>query len=97
MTVQEFLRKHPTAYGNSVRPHIHCMDGYVLSVQASSGNYCYPRRDNVRRYDAVEVMLITGSFVRGWGPKNGGVYGFVPIVKVEQLVKRHGGIVNGKD
>ena len=96
MTVMEYLRKHPTVYGNSVRPHIHCKDGYVLSVQASDGHYCLPRKNNAEEYDAVEVMLVTGHFVKGWGRMNGSVYGFVPIDKVEKLVSQHGGIVDNE-
>lgn len=94
MTVREFLQKHPVSALRWVRPHAMCADGFLLSIQASEYHYCSPRQDNAPEYQAVEIMVLSGTKPRSLRPYSAGgdVYGYVPMAVAERLVKRHGGI-----
>lgn len=94
MTVNEFLAKHPTTKVNGVRDCVVCNDGLVLSVQASTGHYCTPKENNAAYYTHVEFQPQTKcrmpwtlrKYYKSW------VYAFVPVEKVDALIRKHGGI-----
>ena len=79
-----------------------CADGFEMSVQASDGHYCIPRKDNAERYAAVEVgfpsivesMLM--PFCEDPSKPTETVYGYVPVEKVSLIIAKHGGIVSGE-
>ena len=55
MTVKDFLKKSFETQGNyPFRPLIYCVDGFTMSVQASSTHYCSPRT-YTDEYSSVEV------------------------------------------
>lgn len=83
-----------------------CADGFSVSVQASSFNYCSPR-NNVGPWESVEC-----GFPNAKDPaleeyaedpeapiENGQVqtvYGWVPSKVVEKIIASHGGLVEGE-
>lgn len=95
MNTQEFLHEYPTTDTNKVRPHIFCKDGLELNVQASSGHYCAPREDNAGEYTHVEVLcpLLTVRSLCKYSSR-GDVCAMVPVEAVDNVIKRHGGVVH---
>ena len=99
-----FFEKHKKfkVYGGwkvrETNPHIHCKDGFHLSVQARSTSYCAPRDDH-GPWLLVEVGFpsATPEFIMDHceDPENptGTVYAYVPIGLVEKLIDYHGGMV----
>lgn len=76
-----------------IRPRIVCKDGYELSVQASSGHYCTPRKDNASYYTRVEVGFPSEyDDLLGESVDDSEVYAFVPIENVAVLINKHGGM-----
>ena len=80
----------------TIRPRVKCEDGYSLSIQA--GPACYSMPDEyAEEYSAVEVGLpleedpLLEPFATQGYPD---VYAFVPIDICEQLIEKHGGIVD---
>lgn len=75
---------------------IECADGFSLSVQATHGAYCQPRR-NLGPWYEVEVgfpsakpELIMQYAEQSEFPTDT-VYAYVPIELVEELIALHGG------
>ena len=88
----------------SVRRHITCADGTTFSIQASDFHYCEPRKifriddKDFKGYKSVEIMCkdesdedILAEYNSGMG-----VYEYVPADKVIELLKRHGGAIQGE-
>lgn len=79
-----------------VRPIV-CADGLELSVQASSGHYCTPRKD-LGPWTMVEVGFPTQrveelmQYAEDPTKPTETVYGWVPVEVVEQIVIAHGGL-----
>lgn len=79
-------------------PQIKCADGFVMSVQASSGHYCVPR-NSIGPWAQVEVGYPSKRVVDFMPYMDGGkgtkptetVYGYVPIELVVKAIARHGG------
>lgn len=78
-------------------PHIACVDGFSLSVQANYGAYCEPRQ-NIGPWTTVEVGFpserpdaIMGYCENPDDPTET-VYGYVPVEMVDALIDSHGGI-----
>lgn len=101
-------------WGNSVKPRhcngntgfralpaIVCKDGFKLSVQASSGHYCYPQKLclDFSQYSEFEVMFLSDLsnsdanilYSHDYGD-NQDIYEFVPRDLVESIIESHGGI-----
>ena len=82
-----------------VRPRVHCVDGFSISIQASKSHYCDPRDDlEGGEYRMVELgfpsepdELIT-PYAESEHDLTGTVYGFVPTYIVNELLYKHGGI-----
>jgi hypothetical protein len=76
---------------------ITCADGFSLSVQATHGAYCSPRR-NVGPWYEVEVGFPSAEpeFIMEHADDKDKptdtVYGYVPIEKVQALIDLHGGM-----
>jgi len=84
-------------YAFPLAKRIACKDGFSLSVQATHGAYCSPRR-NVAQWYEVEVgypsdkpELIMDYAEQPENPTET-VYGYVPIELVEELIELHGGM-----
>ena len=81
---------------------IECADGFSMSVQASSFNYCEPRINNAKAYTAVEVGFpnsyesILAPFAEDIEDYTGTVYGFVPSQLIVDVCAKHGGVVAGE-
>ena len=79
-----------------------CADGFSMSVQASSFNYCAPRIDNAHAYESVEIGFPSGyeSLIARYAENKedytGTVYGFVPAEVVTLVCIKHGGVIAGE-
>lgn len=96
MTVKEWLREtfKREPVGCLIRPHAKCKDGFHISIQAGAYHYCAPRRD----LKDCEYTLLELGCPSEWEEliekhRVGTIYPYVPIEVVEQVVKKHGGIV----
>lgn len=76
-----------------------CLDGFSVSIQASYGHYCTPRKTlrdgNYSAWELgypseVEPVLLPYAE----DPKNpiDTVYGYVPTAVVDEVLKKHGGL-----
>lgn len=82
------------------RTSIQCNDGFSISIQASACHYCRPRRTFEGPYTEVELgypscseeLLIPYMEDDCCEPENT-VYPYVPVVVVDRVIKKHGGIV----
>ena len=105
--INEYLnrtRKVVTMYGGikyeQIRPHVLCKDGFTISVQASKYHYCTPRIDGAVKYETVELGFpnIEDPLIIDYAEERGRptdtVYGYVPVHIVNELVEKHGGIIN---
>ena len=81
---------------NRVNRHfeiLRCYNGTVLSVQGSDFNYSTPKRvlANLTSYSALEIMIVKVVTITNLeslkGIDSDGVYGWVPIDKVLELVR----------
>ena len=108
-TIKEYLSNKNNIESESssfiIRKHVLCNDGFILSVQASRGHYCIPRKnlDN-GEYTHVEIGISdignkSEGFVSylddftNYGYQYGSdVIGVVPIERVDEVIKLHGGI-----
>lgn len=102
MTVREWLKKTykiEFEHFQVTRPRVHCKDGYSISIQAGSGIYCTPRR-NLKDglYQTVELGFPSqeDELINEYAECSDyteTVYGYVPIDIVDQLLEKHGGII----
>ena len=87
-------------YYQELRPRAICKDGFSVSIQASHHMYCSPRADGNIAYESVELGFPSAEdkIINGYAEEPGNytetVYGYVPVGVVDQLLKKHGGIVN---
>ena len=77
---------------------INCVDGFSMSVQASSFHYCTPRENYTEFWSEVEVGFpseVEGKLVQ-WAENlddlTGTVYGYVPVKIVVDVINSHGGV-----
>ena len=81
---------------------IECTDGFSMSVQASSFNYCNPRVDNAEAYKEVEVGFpshpepLLDSYAEDYTRPTETVYPYVPAQLIADVIAKHGGIVSGE-
>tara|TARA_R110002074_G_scaffold87654_1_gene193557 strand:+ start:220 stop:507 length:288 start_codon:yes stop_codon:yes gene_type:complete len=79
-----------------------CADGFSISIQASSFNYCSPREDDAVAYKSVELGFPNKpdpfilAYAEEQGNWTGSVYGYVPAHVVRKMIAGHGGIVSGQ-
>lgn len=101
MHINEFLQKYRKVndYGmNMIRPRVKCADGFTVSVQAGYGLYSEPRSDS-DWYSRVELGYPSAcdDELLGYAEEPNcpteTIYGFVPISVVDEVLKKHGGIV----
>jgi len=81
---------------------IECADGFSMSVQASSYNYCQPRINDADVYTEVEVGFPSEyeSLLAPYAdvPENyvGTVYAWVPSDIIVLVCAKHGGVTSGE-
>ena len=71
-----------------------CRDGTVISVQASSINYCSPRNDFAKSYGAVEIVVEDGT-PECYNSEDK-MKAFVTPQVLMELIAQHGGVVAGE-
>ena len=83
-----------------IRPRVECKDGFVISVQANKYAYCTPKINGPCTYEKVELgfpnrkdELILKYAEDEFNP-TATVYGWVPVEVVNELIEKHGGIIN---
>jgi len=80
---------------------VKCLDGFTVSVQASSYNYCDPRTDT-GPYTSVELGYPSAAddlimkYAEDDSQPTETVYGWVPCSTVSLLIAKHGGMVEGE-
>jgi len=82
-------------------PRLKCADGFVMSVQASATHYCEPRAYLVSGdYNQWEVGFpnkedeLLMPYAEEEDFPTDTVYGYVPTQVVNEVIAKHGGIVN---
>lgn len=96
MNIQEWLTKtwHKTISG-IIRDMLRCQDGFEISVQASIWHYCMPRATlkDGSRYTHLELgnPSTLDEVIEPY--REDTIYPYVPVGKVNELLKKHGGIV----
>ena len=79
-------------------PRIRCADGFHMSVQCNSANYCKPREDRSDFYYMVEVGFPSSkpelimNYAENSDKPTKSIYGYVPIELVQELIELHGGV-----
>ena len=84
-----------------VRPRARCADGFSISIQGGTRfHYCQPR-ELCRIFESVELGFpnqvedLIMPYIDGSEDNPlGNVYGFVPIEVVDEMITKHGGIVD---
>lgn len=78
-------------------PSLLCKDGFSISIQANSTAYCYPREDNCKQYEHVELGYPSkfDDLIIDWVEDDSSpcrtVYGYVPVDVVNRVIEKHGG------
>jgi hypothetical protein len=111
MTIEEFLQAHVKTGELFKTGHYHedpvhgivrmpaqqvtCVDGYHVSIQASSTHYCEPR-NNIGPYVSFELGYPNAydDLLIDWD--DGDVFGQVPLEIIVALITKHGGINHEK-
>jgi hypothetical protein len=81
---------------------VECADGFSMSVQASSFNYCHPRRDRASSYSQVEVGMpnspepLLAQYAEDSLDLTNTVYPYVPRQVIVDVICKHGGIIGGQ-
>lgn len=83
-----------------VRTKIQCIDGFSISIQASSCHYCNPRVTFEGPYTELELgypscseELLIPYMEDDYCKPEDTVYPYVPVEVVDKVIKKHGGIV----
>lgn len=94
--------KHNIAHQNEFYMMLHsvkCVDGFSISVQASSGHYCQPRETGAYEYHTVEcgypnqVPDFILQYAEDSERPTDTVYGYVPVELVNKLINSYGGVL----
>ena len=86
--------QHVRKTGN---PPLLCKDGYSVSIQGNSTAYCWPREDNCKKYEHVELGYpnqldkLIMEYAEDTSIPTKTVYGYVPVTVVNKLIDKHGG------
>lgn len=96
MTVKEWLAHtyKDVSYRVLVRNPVICADGFRISIQGSRAHYCVPRKlVPGGEYEKLELGFpnIEEPLLREY--EDHGIFPYVPIEVVEQVIEKHGGIV----
>ena len=86
------------------RERIICVDGFSMSVQASTTHYCSPKADSAESYGAVEVghpsqleeLLEPHMEGDDGDDPTKAIYPYTPAAVVLQVIAKHGGVADGQ-
>lgn len=105
--IKEFLKsttaiEHIANYKHqNTRDRIVCKDGFSMSVQAGSGLYCSPREClEDGEYESVEIGFpsceesLINTYAENPSDYTDTVYGYVPVEIVDEVIIKHGGLLN---
>lgn len=94
MNITEYLNQH----NNWPYPHITCVDGFSISVQA--GEICYSDpKGKAEEYTSLELGYPSepDNMIKQWAENKedlvNTVYPYVPVEVVDNLLEKHGGIL----
>ena len=110
MDVNEYIKFcHRVLMANGLKkngfvlfPRVVCEDGFEVSIQAGNALYSIPREDGREEYTAFELEypnktdLILIPYAEDERNLLGTTYPFVPAEEVNELLVKHGGIVDLK-
>jgi hypothetical protein len=98
MNIQEFTKEtFIVQHGMVFRPRIICNDGFSMSVQASSGHYCQPRKTQ-EQYESMEIGFpsedepLIFEYAECSNDWTDTVYPVVPNNIIQEVIEKHGGI-----
>lgn len=96
---REILLQSATEKLHEPLPRIKCNDGFEMSVQVGKGIYSFPDQKSIHvDYESVEVGFpskmerILFRYAEDKKEPTATVYPYVPIERVEDVIKKHGGI-----
>ena len=98
--VNEYLRRTREYNNFYIRPRMRRADGFSISIQAGFYQYCRPRNNEAGTYESVELGYpnmedpIIADYAENPDDLTETVYKYVPIEVVNELIEKHGGIVN---
>ena len=101
--LKETLKAQKGLFGydiQEIRPRVKCKDGFEISIQASEFHYCKPRVNGNVIYEEVELGFpnmedeVIAEYAEDPDELTETVYGYVPVDIVNQLIEKHGGIVD---
>lgn len=90
-------KRRVIALDSNIVTRMICADGFVVSIQASSGHYCTPREDRAWPYACWELGFPTeaheeiATYAEDKDRLTGTVYGWVPSSNVLLVINKHGG------
>ena len=104
MKTTEFLKETTERYESSniykVRPRIRCKDGFEMSIQASEYHHCSPRINmDSGNYCEVEIGFpseeepLFMEYAEDESNPTRTVYGYVPVEFVDEVIEKHGGLI----
>lgn len=86
-----------------IRQRAYCKDGFSISIQAAESAYCSPRVTYDGQYKKVELGYPNEPepiiFDYREDPDDdyiSAVYPYVPVEIVDEIIKKHGGIEDGR-
>lgn len=100
-TVKQWLDRTYSENDYNVRPKALCKDGFSISIQGgNTHHYCLPRTFG-KVYQQLELGYPSEPLpeLKFYSEEKtyDGVFGYVPIEKVEKLIKKHGGIIGDQE
>jgi hypothetical protein len=106
MKLAKYLENNVTHYSSTVRlaKQVTCNSGLTMSIQASEGHYCSPRKTlPYSNYTAFEIgfpsekVELFMPYVEDENNPTDTVYTHVPINVIEEVISKHGGIKEEKE
>ena len=104
LTTNSFLKltrqERDTGLLIRIRPRVICKDGFQISIQASGTCYCEPKNNYADEYKSVELGYpsekedLIMEYAEDKDDPTETVYGYVPVEVVDEMLKKHGGIVD---
>lgn len=103
-SLNKVLNRHQFSYksvtGHRVFFAVICKSGLKLSIQASQGHYCSPKKTlPAENYSAFEigypskVVKELHDYAENRYDLLNTIYGWVPVSVIKKIIKRNGGIV----
>ena len=100
-TVKEWLKKTFINEGFFTRPSALCKDGFSISIQGGTPHhYCKPLKYGLLA-EELELGYPTNAIpeLKKYSENDDcqGIFAYVPIKEVEEIIKQHGGIIGDEE